>query len=244
VEGPEQQRQLRFSSIWTFFVGERAMKFSALAFLCAVLAWACAAKATILDWNCNNDGDGAINCAQTGWWWNAGAGEWDLDIRGNQFKTPGHMLMDFTTDSGLDPTIKAANFVTNDTAPYFTWTGYQVDLTLYTDTALTSSSILSAAVTSPGDWLPPAITQPTGGAISPTVIDGKTFNYEYTGAIGFEGGTAIGFGGELDFNYKLTFAGATNYYAVQGMTPIPEPASIALVLSGLAALLAMWRKFA
>ena len=220
------------------------MKFSALAFLCAVLACACVANANIVAWNCGNDGDGAINCGQTGWWWNATDSEWDLNIAGDQFQAPGHMLMDFTTDSGSDPTIRAANFVTNDTAPYFTWTGYEVDLTLYTDSALSGSSILSAAVTSPGDWLPPTITQPTGGAITPVLIDGKTFNYEYTGAIGFEGGTAIGFGGELDFNYKLTFAGATNYYAVQGMTPIPEPASIALAISGLLGLLALRRKFA
>ena len=212
------------------------MKFSTVAFLCVALAWAGTAKATILTWNCANDGDGAINCAQTGWAWNSVAHEWDLDIAGDQVWGPGHMLMNFTTDGPSDPTIKAANFVTNDTAPYFTWTGYLVNLTVYTDTAATAS-IPSAAVTSPGDWLPAIVTQPTGGPITPTVLDGKTYNYEYTGAVVFAGGTPIGLGDELDFNYKFTFSGAINYYAVQQMTPTPEPSMFVLLGIGAIGLL-------
>ncbi len=220
------------------------MKFSTIAFLFVALAWASLAKAEIQSWNCDNDGDGAINCKQTGWGWDGSSGEWDLNVTGDQFWGPGHMLMNFTTNNGDDPTIKAANFVTNDTP--VAWTGYLVDLTVYTNTAVSSTSIPSAAVTSPGDWLLPTVTQPTGGYIGPTLVNGQYYNYEYTGSIDFEGGTPVGNGDELDFNYKMSFTGATSYYAVQAMTPIPntvpEPSTLALLGIGAIGVLSYARR--
>jgi hypothetical protein len=242
VEGPEQQRQLRFSSTWTFFIGVRAMRFSALAFLCAVVVCACVAKAEIATWHCDNDHDDAINCVQTGWIYDHDADTYNLNIEGSQFWGPGHMLMDFTTNSADDPTIKSMNAVINDTVPYFAWTGYAVKVTLDTDAPLTTGyGISNVTVANPAnDWTVTSFVNlaPNGMSVQ------YPGYYEYVGSMTFDTGTPIGFGDELDFSYKISFAGATTYHAIQEMTPIPEPASIALALGGLAVLLVMRRKFA
>ena len=126
------------------------MKFATIAVFCVAVAWTCVAEADISGWTCKSDGDGAINCAQTCWSKDSGTGDWNLTIKGDQFCGPGHMLMDFSTDSGTDPTIKSINEIGNDTP--VDWTGYLVTVTLDTNAPLNplSYSIANPVVTLPG----------------------------------------------------------------------------------------------
>ena len=70
----------------------------------------------------------------------------------------------------------------------------------------------------------------------------------WEGQLNFTGGTPIIYSpieadtGVLDFSVKMSFTGSVQY-CVEAL-PVPEPASIALALSGLVALLALRRKFA
>jgi hypothetical protein len=210
-----------------------AVRLGTVAVVGIFLAWTSVATADIQTWNCQNDGDGAINCLQTGWT-EVGEHAYDLTIAGEQSWGPGHMVMDFTTDTPLDPTIKSINEVTNDTG--VAWTGYVVNVTLDAATALTSYSISSPAVSLPIGW---TVTN-TPVLTSAGIVSGQ---YEYTGSIVLAGGTPVADGDELDFSYKLSFAGSTSYHAIQEQTPVPstpvpEPGTLILVLGGLLGLAA------
>jgi hypothetical protein len=204
------------------------MRFSTVALFCVVLAWACVAKADIMSWTCDNDHDGAINCVATGWNYDQAADAYNLTVKGDQFWGPGHMLMDFTTDTAADPTINSIHAITNDTP--VAWTGYLATVTIDADTALTSYALSNQAVTLPGDWSA-TITQPL---TYQGIVGGK---YEYVGKIDFGAGTPIATGDELDFKYKITFAGATSYHTIEDLTPIPNfvPEPSMLVFLGIGA---------
>ena len=208
-----------------------AVRLGVVAVVGILVSYTSMAMADIQTWNCQNDGDGAINCVQTGWHYDEGADAYNLSITGDQFWGPGLMLMDFTTDTPGDPTIKSINEVTNDTG--VAWTGYVVNVTLDAAAPLTSYSISGPAVSLPGGWTvsnTPVLT-PVG------IVSGQ---YEYTGSIVFAGGTPVADGDELDFSYKLSFAGSTSYHAIQEQSPVtvPEPGTLILVLGGLLGLVA------
>ncbi len=194
-------------------------------------------KAGILSLSCASDDDGAINGVQTGWNYQ-GSDTYNVNIKGNQLRGPGAMVMDFTTDTPDDPTIKSINQVENDTD--LAWTGYLIDVTLDVPSLLTTYSI-SNPIVSPSDWTAVITTQPV--AYTGT-------QYEYKEEIELDGGTPIGTNDELDFSYNITFAGVTTYHAIQEQTPIsadpvlvPEPSMLVLLAVGAAGLLAvLWRR--
>ncbi len=206
------------------------LRLGAVALVGSFLAWTSVATASITSWDCCNDNDGAINCAQTDWWGDAQTG-YNVKIAGEQFWGPGHMLSTFTTDTVDDPTIKYINAVTNDTG--LDWTGYVVNVTLNAAASLTTYSISNVTVglpDGPDGWSVTNIPSFTSNGI----VDGQ---YQYVATIDFQGGTPVaGDGsGELDFSYKVSFAGSTSYHAIQEQTPVPvpEPGTLVLVLGGL-----------
>ena len=122
------------------------------------------------------------------------------------------------TTGPLDPTLTIDNAVDNDTA--FVWTEYIVDVSLNAD-----FTIQSAAVTAPAsDWVA-NITQP-----------GAPVAGIYTGVIDYVSGTPVqiapGPNSEFDFNYQIMFSGLSSYSLSETVTPVPEPATLSLLLVG------------
>ena len=198
----------------------------AVALVGIFLAWNSVAMANITSWSCDGDG-GVIFVGRPGWNYDAGSGTYNLGITADQYGA-GHTVMNLTTNSEQDPAIGGSWYVTNDT--FASWTSYLLDVTIDVPTPLTSSSITNLSVANPElDWTA-TITQPITFA---GIVGGQ---YQYVGYIDLAGGTPVGTGDELDFGYKIAFAGATSYVVTQTQMPIdsvPEPGTLSLVLSGL-----------
>jgi hypothetical protein len=82
-------------------------------------------------------------------------------------------------------------------------------------------------LTPPGNW--------TSAVVSPAVYDGS---YWYVGNVSFSAGTPIQIGDELDFHYKISFAGHSSTNYLQELSPIPEPGTLVL-LAGLVGMFAL-----
>jgi MYXO-CTERM domain-containing protein len=166
------------------------------------------AQASITDWDCDNDGDGAIDCTAS---WDANT--YELTVEGNQFWSPGHMIGYFTTDTEEDPNVKVITNVENDTS--FAWTDYHVNL--YMNKTFT---LFNALVSDPNDWT---------SLITPPSWNGT----QYVGTIDYYAGTPVAIGDALEFSYKMAFTGSVSF--TQEMIPTPEPATLTLLgLGGLA----------
>jgi len=173
-----------------------------LAALSVFLVSAPMASASIIAWDCASDGDGALDCTAS-----FDTGTLELTMTGNQNWGPGHMLGSFTTDTELDPTVTLFTGIDNDTS--FTWTGYQVNISMDKTFTLSNVSVLT-----PGDWSF-TVTQPTQvGSL-------------YIGTIEFSAGTPVAIGDTLEFLYKASFLGSVSF--TQEMIPTPEPATLALL---------------
>ncbi len=209
------------------------------------LAWIAVAQASIQMLSCTSADDGAINSVQTGWNY-PDSDTCNVSIQGKQRWGPGNVAINFTTDTPDDPTIKSINAVYNDSG--VAWIGYRVNVTLDASSLLTSNSysISNLTVTNfENDWTAMLTQQ-----LAYTGMKGS--QYEYVASIDLVGGTPIaGDGGddsELDYSYKLAFAGANSYTAIQEQTPLsiagpilapaPEPGTLILLLSGLLGLAA------
>jgi hypothetical protein len=210
---------------------------SATLALVALLALGTICQAGVVGYAAD-DGDGAIVCNCN--WLAPGSGGEDAGtmlIQGNQYGTVGHIGPHITTeelnDSARfvvdgDPTVKLHTIIDNDTT--FAWTAYHVNI--YMDQPFTISAVSAnyGDTSEPGWW---------GNA---TVATAVLIAGKYVGQVDYYGGTPIQNGESLDFSYKVTFDGTVHF--CQEMIPVPEPASLVLVLSGLMGLLVVRRKFA
>jgi PEP-CTERM motif len=199
-----------------------------------VLAAALPASAGIVSINPYADGDGALICNGAIQYPPLVGGEYDTDviqdailgnIMGAALQLQGgkaHLITDVVTDTDLDPKVTMNNVIENDTS--FAWTAFRVNFSMNKTFSLDSFNH------TPTDWTYVYSAPVLVGSLYVATID-------YTMPTG---GTAIvpgsGAGSEISFGYRVTFAGSVSY--TQEMIPIPEPATMSLlVLGGIAALI-------
>jgi hypothetical protein len=186
-------------------------------FVVAFVGCCATSRATITSASWNDDGDGAIVCSA--WAFNNP----NLTMAGNEYKSgPAHMLGWVTTDTAADPTLGLYSSVDNDTS--FAWTSYQVNVYM----AVPFSFVGSPGVNndSIGDW---TVSYSTPGT-APYLPGGEFPSEPYEATIDYTGGTPLAIGDELDFNYAIHFASATDYAFTQEMIPmgVPEPGDLGL----------------
>jgi hypothetical protein len=182
-----------------------------------IMLTAISANASIIGWNCDDDGDGAIVIGGQPAF-STGQDEYTLTWDCVQNWYPGHVLGDFTTDSELDPTVWIAETVQNQTAA--AWSGYQIKVTM------NKTFSISTSVIAPDDWTY-QISQPT--QISPT---------SWVGIINYSVGTgnAIAIGDSGDFGFKMSFLGGVAFCTEQIPVLVPEPMTMGLLALGALAL--------
>lgn len=195
-------------------------KFALAALVVGLFISSVPAGAAITTITAASDGDGALYCYYPGWTpTQEGA---DLDIYGDLYWGPAHIVGQIATDTELDPTVKVTNDIDNDTA--FAWTAYQVNV--YMNKTFTLSDVTLIA---PSDWTITGVVQPLGSAS--TIYDADGNLWGYSGSMSFAAGTPIPAGlGGINFSYKATFIGTVLYG--QEMTPTPEPATMGLLALG------------
>jgi hypothetical protein len=199
-------------------------RFFSLVFIFGLLMFSATATAEIISYECDNDGDGAIDCVMQNW---QEVGEdYSMDIVGNQFWGPGHMNGSFTTDTPVDPNINVFNFVDNETG--YAWTAYQVNVTMNHPFTLSNAVALS-----PSNWT---------STITPVTPVGSN----YVGTVNYVSGTPVPDLGTFGFQYKISFSGYTSYSYCQEMipVPVPEPGTLVLLACGAIGLLVARRRFA
>jgi hypothetical protein len=172
-------------------------------------------NATITDWSCAPDGDGAITMSYTNLTFDNG--EYLLDMDGVQHWYPAHLAGDFTTSDLLDPTVRILEGVDNDTT--FAWTDYHIAIGMNNSTFAISST---SGLVMPAGWFA-VVTAPVPGQMPNGAGPG------YVGIIDYYMGTgsAIGIGDSGDFGFKISFQGNTVFSTEQ--IPTPEPTTILLL---------------
>jgi len=191
-----------------------------VAFLVISLVSASLVNATITDWRCDDDGDGAIVMGTPALTYDSNVNEYSLSMSGTQNWYPAHVVGDFNTNTELDPTVWIAETVDNNTT--FAWTDYHITI------GMTKSFSISTSVIAPDNWTF-IITQPSvlgGGQTLPNGGTGwlGTIDY-YVGA-----GSPIGIGQSGDFGFKVSFVGSVAFCTEQ--IPTPEPTTLALLSIG------------
>jgi hypothetical protein len=170
-------------------------------------------NATITSMTYADDGDGAIICPVYVWDGNTNV----LSMSGDLFWGPAHILGTIDTDTALDPTLLLSSAIDNDTT--FAWTAFLVNVYMSNSFSISAVTVSNVPY---GDWTVLSYT----GAASP--IGGGI----YMGQMVFTNGTPVTIGGELDFSYKITFSGLTQYAFCQEMIPVPEPGALGLMTLG------------
>jgi hypothetical protein len=194
-----------------------------VALLVAFLVVPSLVNADIINYNCDDDGDGAIVMG-TPTLTHGSGDEHTLTMSGIQNWYPAHVVGDFNTDTELDPKVLIDETVDNNTT--FAWTDYHIDIWMTKD-----FSILS--VITPEDWTS-VITQPVSGQPIPNDGTGWLGTIDYS--VG--SGSPIAIGDEGEFGFKISFLGKVAFYTEQ--VPTPEPTT--MLLLGLGALVFTRRK--
>jgi hypothetical protein len=174
-------------------------------------------NASIVSWNCADDGDGVISMNSKVWADNGNSDyQLNMSCTQNHGGAPGHIAGDFTTDTYLDPKVLIMESVTNDTT--FAWTDYHITIGMPQQ-----FSFVAGYFTGPAGW---SIT-PSGPVYPGTIPnEGGT---GWVGTIDFVNvsGAPIAIGADGDFGFKISFNGTVQYCTQQ--IPTPEPTTILLL---------------
>ena len=127
-----------------------------------------------------------------------------LTIASTQSAANAGLQATLITDTPSDPTLEMLNSLDNDTGVVLT--GYGVGL------SMPISFTISNPTVTPTDWAT-TVQQPT---YDPTQND-------WTGYVGYQAGTPVEIGGELDFGYTISFAGSTYYQVTENWSRQPQP---------------------
>ncbi len=174
-------------------------------------------NASIVNWNCADDGDGGIVMGPGTW--TPLDGEYKLNMGGTQYFYPAHVQGDFQTDTELDPTVWLIQQITNDTD--FAWTDYHITIGMDKNFSISTTS----GIVAPDGWdvsiIQPIGDQPLPGDISPGI--------GWVGTVNFVNNTGapINIGEFGDFGFKFSFLGTVNFWTAQ--VPTPEPTTILLL---------------
>lgn len=178
-------------------------------------------SADIIDWDCDDDGDGAI-VMDLGTLEQQQDGSYELNISGDQYDDPAHVDGFFTTDTPGDPTVWIIQTI--DNATDFDWTAYNIDI------GMDQEFQIVGAIAPPG-WSS-FINQPISGQALPSHTNPGT---GWVGSINFNGGPAISIGESVQFIFGISFLGSVAFCTEQ--EAIPEPATVALLGIGACVLL-------
>lgn len=193
------------------------MKIRSFLFVAATLfLFSLTTNANVTGVTYQDDGDHGVVCPQYTW-----PGGDTVNIYGDQYFAPGHILFDVTTDSSGDPTLMLANAIDNDTS--FAWTSYEVDIWMNR-----TFTISAANVSGPAGWGMDSTVEPTGPQTA--YQDGNPIPNQYIGHLYFSGTPVVAIGDELDFSYKISFTGGATF--TEQLIPVPEPGTLSFLLGG------------
>lgn len=201
------------------------MRFSWLVGALAVVLMASMADASITNVTCDQDYDGALEYClpQPGTYTYDGVTDYAMYINEKVKWGPSHIAGEVTTDTTLDPTAWVIKTIENDTT--FAWSGYTFNV------FMAQPFTLQTAFVTPDNWQASATAVSGPG----TYYDVHNHAWNYKAVVTFVPNTPadnIAIGGSGDFGTKLSFSGSLVYnYEIEQM-PVPEPATIALVLLG------------